>query len=124
MGVVEQYPGVVVESDGHGGFFLHQSHLIASACSKYGMEHSKAVPTPMEPGQISSLCLMDKYSVSTNDTNNIPYREAAGMLLYIATRTRPDIALAVRYVSRYCPAPGPIDWKAVQRIFRYFKTTH
>jgi len=53
----------------------------------------------------------------------IPYREAVGSLLWLASGTRPDIAYAVSQVARFCENPGKEHWEAVQRIFRYLVGT-
>ena len=53
------------------------------------------------------------------------YQSAVGSLLYLATRTRPDISFAVNNVARYCSKPTKSHWTAVKRIFRYLRgTTH
>ena len=44
-------------------------------------------------------------------------------MLYLSTRTRPDIAYAVSSVARYCSQPTLQHWIAVKRIFRYLNGT-
>ena len=51
------------------------------------------------------------------------YQSAVGSLLYLATRTRPDISFAVNNVARYCSKPTKSHWTAVKRIFRYLRGT-
>ena len=46
-----------------------------------------------------------------------------GSLLYLSTRTRPDIAFAVNSVARFCSNPTKQHWTAVKRIFRYLRGT-
>ena len=53
----------------------------------------------------------------------VPYREAVGSLLYLATTTRPDIAFAVGQVSQFCQNPGYGHWNAVKRIILYLSGT-
>ena len=64
-------------------------------------------------------------SKKTNITKNssFPYREAIGNLLYLAGATRPDISVAVNYLSRKQVSPTEEDWKDVKRIFRYLRGT-
>ncbi|KAK4691612.1 hypothetical protein P7C70_g9313, partial [Phenoliferia sp. Uapishka_3] len=50
-----------------------------------------------------------------------PYKEAIGALNFLSTWVRFDIANAVNRVSRHTANPGPDDWIAVQRIFRYLR---
>lgn len=54
---------------------------------------------------------------------NFPYREAVGNLLYLANRTRPDLAYAVNLASRHMEKPTSNDVIAVKRIFRFLKGT-
>ena len=46
-----------------------------------------------------------------------------GSLLYLATRTRPDIAFAVSTVAKCSTCPTKEHWTAVKRIMRYLKGT-
>ena len=52
-----------------------------------------------------------------------PYREAVGALMWTATITRPDIACAVRFVTRFCEKPGPAHKKAAMKILQYLLHT-
>ena len=52
-----------------------------------------------------------------------PFREAVGALMHLTTSTRPDIAYAVSYVSRFMENPQVEHWMAVKRIFRYLQGT-
>ncbi len=44
-----------------------------------------------------------------------------GGLLYISTKTRPDIAFAVGNVARFSSDPSKAHWQAVKRIMRYLQ---
>ncbi|GJX44200.1 zinc finger, CCHC-type containing protein [Tanacetum coccineum] len=44
-------------------------------------------------------------------------------LMYAMTRTRPDIAYAVRKLSRFTSDPSNHHWEAIIRVFRYLKKT-
>ena len=57
------------------------------------------------------------------EMRKFPYREAVGAVMWTATRTRPDIACAVRAVARFCENPGPAHKKAVMKIFQYLLHT-
>ncbi|EZA49227.1 hypothetical protein X777_12523 [Ooceraea biroi] len=53
---------------------------------------SKPVDTPIVKGEDSNDQTTDK---------NYPYMEAIGSLLYLSNKTRPDIAQATNFCSRY-----------------------
>jgi hypothetical protein len=56
--------------------------------------------------------------------HNWNYRAIIGMLTYLSTSTRPDIAFAVHQCARFSIAPKRSHEIAVRRIVRYLKGTH
>ncbi len=75
--------------------------------SEYKVITSNATPTDTELEEMKS----------------VPFRESIGALMYLSTRTRPDIAIAVNILSRYVSRPKPAHWVAVKRVLRYLKGT-
>ena len=65
---------------------------------------------------------LDEFDVD-EETENRPFRELVGGLMWFAISTRPDISNAVRSVARYCSTPKAIDWKAVLGILAYINGT-
>ncbi|KAF8777457.1 Retrovirus-related Pol polyprotein like [Argiope bruennichi] len=53
----------------------------------------------------------------------VPYRQAVGSLMYLATATRPDLAYAISIVSENLENHRTSDWCAVKRIFKYLRGT-
>ncbi|KAI2508990.1 hypothetical protein MHU86_5366 [Fragilaria crotonensis] len=51
------------------------------------------------------------------------YRSIVGMLLYLSTNTRPDIAFAVSQVARFCHSPKRSHASAVKTLVRYLHRT-
>ena len=51
------------------------------------------------------------------------YASVVGMLLYLASNSRPDIAFAVHQCARFTHAPKQSHAKAIKRIIRYLKGT-
>ncbi|GMF32339.1 unnamed protein product [Phytophthora fragariaefolia] len=54
---------------------------------------------------------------------SIPYREAVGALMYLATSTRPDLAFPVGYLSRFVQHPNMTHAGALKRVLRYLAAT-
>jgi len=54
--------------------------------------------------------------------SNRQYISLVGALLYLATCTRPDIAFAVSYLSRFSAAPPVPLWTAAQRVLLYLRS--
>jgi hypothetical protein len=57
------------------------------------------------------------------EMHTVPYLQAVGALMYLATATRPDIAYAVGVLARFSKNPGMAHWKAVKHLFCYLKGT-
>ena len=43
--------------------------------------------------------------------------------MYLVVQTRPDLAMDVFTLSRFCPSPRPEHWEAAKRVLRYVKGT-
>lgn len=85
------------------------------------MLDSKPVSTPMVTKSIEK---QQEIKIENEPLGeNIPYRGAIGCLLYLAKRTRPDIAYAVNMLSRNQTNPTVGNWMKVKRVFRYLKGT-
>ncbi|GJQ69462.1 hypothetical protein Trydic_g14423 [Trypoxylus dichotomus] len=54
-----------------------------------------------------------------HDELRFPYREVVGSLLYASCKTRPDLAYAVNYESRFVENPKKLDVTNVKRTLRY-----
>lgn len=52
---------------------------------------------------------------------NVPYRSILGSLIYLSTRTTPDIATAVSMLGKFQGDPGISDWKAMKHLPQYLK---
>ena len=55
--------------------------------------------------------------------NSVPYAPAVVSLMYAMVATQPDIAHAVRLVSRFMHNPDRALWNALKHIFRYMVGT-
>ncbi|KAG2767348.1 hypothetical protein Pcac1_g21368 [Phytophthora cactorum] len=52
-----------------------------------------------------------------------PYRQAIGMLMYLATGTRPDLAFVVGQLSRFVAKPSAKHVGTLQRVLKYLAGT-
>uniref|UniRef100_A0A5S6QQI6 Reverse transcriptase Ty1/copia-type domain-containing protein n=1 Tax=Trichuris muris TaxID=70415 RepID=A0A5S6QQI6_TRIMR len=113
LGEVSSYLGMQIERQEDGAFLLHQHSKIEQLLKKVGMSEAKPMGTPIETGYLST---MNEFSVPL--PNNVQYRQVIGSLLYIATVSRPDIALAVGLLCRRTESPTEYDWKCVKHVLR------
>ena len=81
------------------------------------MDSSRPFSTPFSTTITLSNEQFPKNEFEVEEMKDIPYREAAEALIYLAKHARPDIAHALGVVSRYCENPGIEHWKAIKRIF-------
>lgn len=75
-----------------------------------GMNTAKPVKIPLLKGDGKEVELKNK---------NYPYREIVGSLLYLSTKTRPDIAYGINYCSRYVENYKQDNINDVKHILKY-----
>lgn len=93
---------------------LNQALFARQILQRFGMEDAKIVSTTViksENNEVNAL------------NTSFPYRETIGSLLYLANKTRPDLAYAVNLASRRIEKPTNQDVIAVKRILRFLKGT-
>jgi hypothetical protein len=101
-----------------GRIELTQTGLIKKVISTAGMEQCKPnqVPTRRDP------LGLDPDGEPMNEVFSYP--SIVGMLLYLSSNTRPDIAFAVSQVARFTHNPKESHATALKVIVRYLKGTH
>ena len=57
------------------------------------------------------------------ESDQIPYRQAIGSLLYLTCRTHLDIAFNTTYMSQFNERPLEFHWRSVKHLFCYLKET-
>ena len=106
--------GVQFERDTEGAWLM-QTRYIDEILKTFGMEDCKSVSTPVTSSKSS-----DKDEAFVDQTY---YQKIVGSLLFLASRTRPDISLAVNLLTRKASAPRSSDLVAAKRVLRYLKGT-
>lgn len=117
-GDIETFLGIHFDRDSaNGRIKLTQEGLINKVLKTTGLENCNADRTPATTEPLGS------------DKNGEPYDEkwsypsVVGMLLYLASNSKPDIAFAVHQAARFTHDPKKSHAKAVKRICRYLKGT-
>ena len=119
MGELHHFLGVkVVQNINTGEIWIGQPTYSRDLLEKFNMSHSNPTDTPVDVG----AKLMKRQEGEDSFDHGI-YQSAVGSLLYLSTKTRPDLAFAVGNVARYCADPTKVHWTAVKRIIRYVKGT-
>ncbi len=97
--------------------FICQQQYSHEILSRFGMENSARVSTPMDRRSIAEL-----YEESKEAADK-PYRQAIGSLMYLMISMRKDIAFAVGKLSQFVEKPTEVNWNAVKRVLRYLQST-
>ena len=119
MGTLHYFLGVkVVQKASTGEIWIGQPNFTNELLKKFQMSESKPVETPCDPGM-----KLSKKTENEEEFDTIKYQSAVRSLLYLLTRSRPDLAFAVGNAARYCSQPSQQHWSAVKRIFRYLRGT-
>ena len=119
MGALHHFLGVKIVRDPRSGdIWIGQQAYSEAVLQKFGMEHAKAVATPVDTSS-----RLVRATEKCDSVDQAQYQSAVGSLLYLSTRTRPDITYAVSNVARFCAKPTQQHWIAVKRILRYLKGT-
>lgn len=118
MGKLQYFLGVKVAYPEPGKIWMGQPNYTAEILNKFQMENSKPTKTPCDTGT-----KLTKASSNSELFDKDVYQSAIGSLLYLSTRTRPDIAYAVSNVARFSSQPTKEHWTAVKHILRYLNGT-
>ena len=114
----EQYLGMRITRDRpRCTIYLDQEEYIKNLLLKYGMDNCKPISTPMEPG-----LHLPKVS-ETQDRKAFDFTSCIPTVLYISTRTRPDISFAIGILCRHLKNYGPEHIAAAKHLLRYLQGT-
>ncbi|MBW0556791.1 hypothetical protein O181_096506 [Austropuccinia psidii MF-1] len=85
---------------------MDQQHFVNSLLDLYGMQHCKAVNTPLVPNEYLSPATIEGRRIYKE--LDIHFRSAVSSINYISTAISPDLSHAVRSLSQYLEKPGSI----------------
>ncbi|KAF0712036.1 hypothetical protein As57867_004921, partial [Aphanomyces stellatus] len=119
LGQLKSILGIQVDVKGHV-VTMSQQGYVEVLLDKFNMVDSNPVSTPEVIGQVLKP---SKLNPSQVKALYLPYRELVGSLQYLVTCTRPDIANAVRNLSKHLSCYDESHWKQAKRVLRYLKGT-
>lgn len=116
LGQASHYLGIDIKRDSTGNFSLSQTRYIEKIVSSAGLNDAKPSKYPVDTGY---------YKLADDNflINNHDYRKLIGMLLYLTTHSRPDVAASVSILSQRVSKPRNADLNEVKRLIRYLKST-
>jgi hypothetical protein len=123
-GDATHYLGITIHQDRAAGTIsISQASYIRDLIALTGQENAKPTPSPIAPGARLGREFCPTTEEEKEDMRNVPYRTVIGSLLWIADRSRPDIAYPVSVLSQFLSNPGRVHWEAAKRVVRYLKGT-
>ena len=120
---VTKFLGMVIEQDPVSRTVKMHSTMINQMIEKFGMMNSNPTKTPLSEGTVLSINMAPVDEGEKVQMSRTPYRQLFGCFLHLANTTRPDIAFAAEYLSRFMSNPGLMHWKATKHVVRYLKGT-
>ncbi|KYK58962.1 hypothetical protein DCS_00089 [Drechmeria coniospora] len=103
------------------GITLSQKGYIEEALSRFGLKEAKAVAIPLQPGVLKQATATPLTPLSATD--QLVYQQIVGTLMYLMLLTRPDIAFAIQWLSRYMHQATSLQLSAGKNLLRYLKGT-
>jgi hypothetical protein len=89
---------------------------VENILSRFGFSDCQPTPTPYDPS-----VLLRKNRRIVRD--QLRYSQIIGLLMYLASATRPDISFVVSKLSRFVSNSKDNHWRALERVMRYLKDT-
>ncbi|GAA5978434.1 hypothetical protein JCM11641_007945, partial [Rhodosporidiobolus odoratus] len=100
-----------------GGVELDQSHYAKSVLERFFPDGLTSRTTPLD-SDYSSIS-----PAAEDERFDCPYRELLGALVYLSSCTRPDLAFALSFASRFSACPAERHWSILVRICRFLSGT-
>ena len=116
-GSFAEFLGIKFESRKDGSIEMTQQGLIKKILKAMNLEECNPNWTPARADALGSDPEGELFDEDWN------YRSIVGMMLYLSTNSRPDIAFAVSQVCRFGFAPKKSHGRAVKMIARYLART-
>ena len=91
-----------------GSYVFSQRGYTSRMLETFNMSNCNPAATPMDPAQLYNLT--ERKERTANEArlmNHVPYCKLVGMLLYLSTHTRPDIAFSTGILTRNTSSPRP-----------------
>lgn len=105
------------------GIFLSQSAYAERVIETASISTSRPTSTPLPLSHSLYDEEMPPSPIERFEMQKVPYREVLGCLLYLVTRTRPDIATAVYLLAKYQSDPSPQHFKMRKYVLQYLTKT-
>jgi hypothetical protein len=114
---VAGFLGILIEKQSDGSIELKQTGLIDRILRVMDLDRSLDKHTPALPKPLG------KDNKGLNCCERWSYSSVVGMMMYLSSNSRPDIAFAVHQCARFTHCPKRSHEQGLKRIARYLKAT-
>jgi hypothetical protein len=124
LGKMEHFVGChIIENSRHDTIWINQPKLIKNLEESFGklIQTERIYKTPAAPKSVVMRPAKEDKLIEFEDQHK--YRSAVGMLMYLVKHSRPDIANAVRELTKVLDGATEAHWKAMMRIVKYVLDT-
>lgn len=118
LGRCSHFLGVKVDYR-NDGVFMSQSAYVHKIIETANMSNAKFTKNPLPLSHTLYEEVIDVSPSEAAEMEEIPFRKVLGALLFLSTRTRPDISTAVSMIAKFQSNPRPIHWKMLKNVVRY-----
>ena len=118
LGRCTHFLGVKVEYR-DDGVFMSQSAYVQKIIEYANMSNAKHTKYPLPLSHPLYEEVSDLSPAETVEMEGIPFRKVLGALLFLSTRTRPDISTAISMIAKFQSKAKPIHWKMLKNVVRY-----
>jgi hypothetical protein len=114
---IKCFLNIGIDNGDMGSRCLQQRSYADKLLKRFDMELCKGVSTPMTTG-----CKL-RATGEDEDETDAPYRQAVGMVQYLANCTRPDLSFTGSYLGQFASKPNKQHWAVLKRTLRYISGT-
>jgi hypothetical protein len=116
-GLLEWYLGIAFNQETKGTIYLDQTIYLKQKLTEFKDYIGKEKVSQPLPSNYQNLLLAAELEEPA--TEEFPYRQIVGSLMYAMLGTRPDLACAISVVSQFLEKPKPTHIKLVKQILKY-----
>ena len=116
-GETMSFVGIEIITDAAGNTRLRQRGYIMDTLNHFGVQDDQKAEYPCAGN------IMEPANPSEEDCDVVTYKSGVMKLMYLSTRTRPDIAFAVSALACRAERPKVSDWERLVHLARYLNGT-
>jgi hypothetical protein len=123
LGNIDEFLGIKIQRNREKRTIsLDQRHYIDKILIKFGHQsRDKKAQKTRSPIPIGAK--IEPLDETQDPEVTRKYQQQIGALMYLTTKTRPDLAFSIGYLARYMSNPGPAHFKLLDKVWEYLANT-